>query len=132
MNEFPASSLAPQRSYTFFQKIMLWVLLHYETRQEIRDKYGLGQKRSWYRLNYLELGVLALIVMALFYPSAHAAYAAIDPLTLNTLPGALSTVISNAKQFLLLGTAAALGLTIIRGGMFFIAGLARSILAAAG
>lgn len=124
-----AGQFAPK---TFAQSASLWVLRNYSTDQAERDKYGLGAPRPYYRLNLLEILVLALVVVFVVYSFAHASFAAIDPLTLNTLPGALSTVISNAKQFLLLGTAAAMGLVLVRAGMFFIAGLARSIMAAAG
>jgi hypothetical protein len=49
-----------------------------------------------------------------------------------TLPPTLTTMITNATTILKLGAGAAIGLAILRGGMFFVVGLARSILAAAG
>lgn len=49
-----------------------------------------------------------------------------------TLPTDLTTMITNAATILKLGAGAAVGLAILRGGMFFVTGLARSILSAAG
>lgn len=47
------------------------------------------------------------------------------------LPTDLTTMISNAKTLLGLGAGAAVGLAILRGAMFFVTGLCRSIISAA-
>jgi hypothetical protein len=51
--------------------------------------------------------------------------------TQSALPTDLTTMISNAKTLLGLGAGAAVGLAILRGAMFFVTGLCRSIISAA-